>query len=861
MNLAEALKNDIVQDEYFLKLFLKAELIQAYKLFNINSDEYITENEFNDLMRFSDILSHSDDPEARNKAYKIIALLATDFKDNRKFHVFANAILSKLGNFPALQFLRENNEYVDFLPIERSLEKQIKVETQQTSDGKSIFTDAQYKIRRELESHDYFSFSGPTSIGKSFIVKDYIRSLLQNNLSNDGIIVFLVPTRALIGQVVGELREEINDKGVNIASHPILSSYSIKKYKNHVFVFTPERLLSYVNSPNKLSIKYLFVDEAQKVIAINDSRSSLYYHAIYETIKKFATKLFFASPNIPNPDIFLKIFEKDDTGFLSIKEQTVAQNRYFIDLEDKKATLFSDLGQQYKIDNFPFNLDSKKLISFIGCNVNNIIYCNGIQETVTRAKDFAKTLEYVEETDELKDLISYISDYVHKDYYLIECLKKGVGFHHGRMPQPVRRKIEKFFKDRNSSLKYIFCTSTLLEGVNLPAKNIFVFNEGHGSHPFEKIDFENLIGRAGRLAQETYGNVICIKDDIKRWKKNKELLLERKELNNVASFILNKDKKNNFKNIGKALSGEDLPKVRVGEKDNIVHYSTLTLLHYIEDEKSVLKDNFLESNEFALDILIKSKERNQIPKDILKASSTIKPKYQNDVLNYIKEKKYESIFNIDNNNTDTIVQSLEVLYKLYNWDIEESSGREPLIPSGLVKKGYGSSRLRYWAMLMRNWTRAEPLNRLISFSLNYHNENGYIWIIINGQPKKEKFIGDQRQINIIIEKIMDDIENGLRFKIEKYFLNYYLISKHVLGSDVFIQDWSEFIEYGTTDRKIIELQNIGFSRGASRCIINDYFDFVVFDENDELVNIDEDKLLKNFDKKNEHYEEIIDMLS
>lgn len=857
---AENLKNDILKDEYFLNLFKKAEMISAYDCFSIATNESISKKEFKDLMRFADLLSHSTDANARNKAYKIIALLVKTFGITESFQLFASAILAKLGNFPALQFLRDNHEYIDSLPLERDIERQVKSENQKTSNGKYIFTDAQHQVRRELDSFDYFSFSGPTSIGKSFIMKDYIRHLLQENQVVNGAVVILVPTRALISQVVSELRDEIEDNEVNIASHPVLSSYAQKRYNHHIFVFTPERLLSYV-SANSLAIKYLFVDEAQKVIAENDSRSSLYYHAIYETTRRFATKLVFASPNIPNPNIFLKLFEKDEQGSLAITEQTVAQNRYFVDFKDKESMLFSDLGDKHVIENFPFNLSPNKLIETLGENVNNIIYCNGISETVRRAKALSATLPRVPDSQELRDLIVFIADYVHKDYYLIECLRKGVAFHHGKMPQPVRRKIEDFFSDKDSSLRYVFCTSTLLEGINLPAKNIFVFNDGHGSHTFEKIDFENLIGRAGRLMKEISGNVICVRDEDRRWQDGAELL-KKTNLNKVDSFLLNKEKrkKKQFINIGKALVNEDLSKsLRVGEKENLTHYSTIMLLHHIENEASVLKAGFFEKNANALELLEKTKNSNNVPSDILRSSSTIKPIYQNKVLAHIQAKQQEAVLNITNENIDIIVHALETLYTMYNWEVEESGGRDPLIPKGLVEAGYGKTRLRYWAMLMKNWTKAEPLSRLITFSIKYYQDKGDIWFYEDGRPVNEKFTGDQKQINIIIEQIMSDIENGLRFKIEKYFLNYYLISKNILGEENAGQDWSEFIEYGTTDKRVIELQNIGFSRGASRHLINEHGNLLSFNDTGELLDVKESDLLNSIDKKNEHYEEVLEI--
>ena len=59
--------------------------------------------------------------------------------------------------------------------------------------------------------------------------------------------------------------------------------------------------------------------------------------------------------------------------------------------------------------------------------------------------------------------------------------------------------------------------STLLQGVNLPAKNIFIFapEKGH-LKPLQSTDFWNLAGRAGRLLREFCGNIFLI--DYSKWR-------------------------------------------------------------------------------------------------------------------------------------------------------------------------------------------------------------------------------------------------------------------------------------------------------------------------------------------------------
>lgn len=57
----------------------------------------------------------------------------------------------------------------------------------------------------------------------------------------------------------------------------------------------------------------------------------------------------------------------------------------------------------------------------------------------------------------------------------------------------------------------------MLEGVNLPAKNIFILNNKIGLSLFTKIDFLNLAGRAGRLNKELSGNIACVRCEENRW--------------------------------------------------------------------------------------------------------------------------------------------------------------------------------------------------------------------------------------------------------------------------------------------------------------------------------------------------------
>ena len=77
------------------------------------------------------------------------------------------------------------------------------------------------------------------------------------------------------------------------------------------------------------------------------------------------------------------------------------------------------------------------------------------------------------------------------------------------MPQLIRNLVENLYKA--GTVKYMFCTSTLLEGVNMPTKNLFIIDNKKHRGVLKPIDFWNLAGRAGRMAKELQGNIYCIK--------------------------------------------------------------------------------------------------------------------------------------------------------------------------------------------------------------------------------------------------------------------------------------------------------------------------------------------------------------
>lgn len=687
------------------------------------------------------------------------------------------------------------------------MEKQIKKTYQKVPFNDLVFTDPQYKLFEAMKDSNHYSFSGPTSFGKSFIMDAFIQYIITERHGIDNIVI-LVPTRALINQVTARLKKTITNKNYKVLAHPVVPMIYRNRMLKYVFVFTPERLISYLGEKENPVINYMFVDEAHKIIAEKDSRSPLYYHAILLAERK-SIKLYFASPNIP-----------------------------FIDYVEGKGRMFTETGEDIIFQDLGKKEQDYvgKLLRKLGKNCKNIVYCNTVADTIDFALKFSKGLP--EQNDaRIDSLIELIKSYIHKDYFLIDCLKKGVAFHFGRLPQRIRERIERLFEEK--VIDYMFCTSTLLEGVNLPAKNIFIFSNAIGNSKFSDVDFWNLAGRAGRLSKELSGNIICVRieDKKNRWDNpNKDLeVVRNKKIEAVKPLVIN-GQKNFYTNLDYSLRNKDFTRANYSQTEKEVwdHYANIVFSHQASKTDSILMSNFLRKNADGKKLLERMEKENHIPLYILEQCSNIKVIYQNKVWEKIKES--ESAFP-NEITTQTCLEVLEKMYDYYNWGEEESKGRNPMVKQ--------RTRLQYFAVLMYSWMKSTPLNMMIIYIINYYKRKGEIW------DRNEMVIfnpNDRNQINLIINNLISDIDNVLRFKIKNYFLNYYLIVSEKVGKQNAGANWAEYVEYGTTDDIIIELQNIGLPRHLSMMIKDDYIDFLTF-EDGMLVDLNARELIDNIDCK------------
>lgn len=111
----------------------------------------------------------------------------------------------------------------------------------------------------------------------------------------------------------------------------------------------------------------------------------------------------------------------------------------------------------------------------------------------------------------------------------------GIFSHHGNTPHGIRLAVEQAMRD--NLVRFVVCTSTLAQGVNLPIRYLIVTSVYQGMERIKVRDFHNLIGRAGRAGMHTEGSILFAdpviydnrkaRNDKWRWDQVKELLEPR----------------------------------------------------------------------------------------------------------------------------------------------------------------------------------------------------------------------------------------------------------------------------------------------------------------------------------------------
>jgi Lhr-like helicase len=275
------------------------------------------------------------------------------------------------------------------------------------------------------------SVSAPTSAGKSFLLAFEVIRRLAAKASTA--IAYIVPTRALIRQVMLSIREQVKAGGIR---RPLIRCVPqavapADAPDGIVYVLTQERLLSLL-SPDigQAWLDTLIVDEAQ---GIGDrGRGVLLHTAVEATLDRFPfLDVVFASPLAKNPEYLLNIFARTNGQRIQEQHSPVAQNLLLVESVegDRYACRFSqlvgnrrlELGE--RVQTFQFT-DSSALSrkahfaqAVAGADGSCVIYSNGARAAEETAFALTDNLELLNPVDsDLSDFIQFAQEQVHESY-------------------------------------------------------------------------------------------------------------------------------------------------------------------------------------------------------------------------------------------------------------------------------------------------------------------------------------------------------------------------------------------------------------------------------------------------------------
>lgn len=782
-------------------------------------------------LRFADILSksvHTQNEETHKLwAQEIVALLNALRPDDELIQYYLGSVLTSVSNFRGVSLKAADYVSADFLD---RIFTQVSKEYLRIPEAENEYFFRAQKEIYEKFNEPYFSYSAPTSLGKSYIMRTFIREQIAKGKQCNFAII--VPTKALINETTEKLTEvlgpELKEKNYRIVTSA--GAMALEEEHNFIFAMTPERLLYLLILMKDIPIEYLFIDEAHK-ISKKDGRSAFYYKVV-DMLSQRSTPphIIFASPNIPNPEVYLQLIPdvaNRENYKIATKFSPVNQEKFLIDFKCFELHYYNEATQKLtKYCSFP---EDKGLLDFVhelGEGARSIVYSNSKDNVVEYALQYATQLQPLHDSD-LDVLAQDIRQDVHGDYYLADIVEKGVAYHMGYLPSTIRARIESLYKD--GKIHTLFCTSTLLEGVNLPADNLFITSHKNGGD-MSPVDFRNLMGRVGRIEFNLYGNVflVCIK---RKTKKERFLhLLQEKIVPQQLSLAtaLTPEQKTGIVSVLKSGQAE-IPKdgsLPPAECSLIRKVANILLKDIVSGRASRVKKEFsdvLSPEDEAAIVAAFAGREHSLDDDInlsLDQTERLAREIRSGRLHYPAiriggKADYNELRNF-----------LERLCDIFKWETYEYD------TLGFRNKSSGAhTKLSHYAFVLNQWVSGMSLNHMVTDSIDYYRSTGKGKVKLKGQYVA--FKDEAPYVNALISGMLEDIEDVILFRIANYFLRFSQ-EYRACFPDASFTDWYELVEYGTTNPEAVWLQRNGFTREAAAYITEKRSQYITFDDNDQL---------------------------
>ncbi|MCE4073611.1 MULTISPECIES: DEAD/DEAH box helicase [Pseudomonas] len=371
----------------------------------------------------------------------------------------------------AIEYLAEECGLYQYLDKEKfSLITQSIIESHSVTLGKKFYLHAkQMQALLHLLSNKNLILSAPTSFGKSILVDAYI------SIRRPHTVVIILPTIALID----ETRRRLNASFRGYYSILTSATKAYNKSNPSIFILTQER---FILRDDLEAIDFLFVDEFYKLDPDReDSRYEPLNIALYKALK-ITKQSFMAGPNIKDVEMgssWTGKFTFLQTDFSTVSVNIIDRSR----CENRLETFLEDLRG--------VRTGSSLIFTASPGSAQNLL-------RVTMLREFGHPSK----------IGSSLGDWLAKNYHpewpLANGVRRGLATHHGRLPRSLGQLFINLFD--KGVINTLFCTSTLIEGVNTSAANVFIYDKKINRTNFDFFSFANIRGRVGRMMQHFVGN-------------------------------------------------------------------------------------------------------------------------------------------------------------------------------------------------------------------------------------------------------------------------------------------------------------------------------------------------------------------
>ncbi|WP_352416521.1 DEAD/DEAH box helicase family protein [Oscillibacter ruminantium] len=369
-----------------------------------------------------------------------------------------------------------------------------------------------------------FVLTAPTSFGKTFLVYEIVRKMEYDN------VLLIFPSISLLSENYSKLRNSSVFKEYKIHS---LSEEEYNPKEKNVFIFTPERYLSFMDKNSKLKFDFSFIDEVYKIDnsfimdqeTTGENERDTAYRLALEFICGVSKDMLLAGPYMSLPDLDSNITASfinfaNDNGFKFLK-----YNQFEI-VEKTYQTIKNQ--REYIIGNTNIAIGSIKkaekisriIESISSSTENTIIYCGRKTKTEEYSKLLLQNQRLVSVFQQRCDantpkvyymFVEHLETTFGSDWVVLRALKARIGIHHSLVPKYIQKEIINLFN--SGALICLFSTTTITEGVNTTAKNIIITSNKKGIKPLKQFDAKNIAGRAGRFGQHYLGRVVDLDND------------------------------------------------------------------------------------------------------------------------------------------------------------------------------------------------------------------------------------------------------------------------------------------------------------------------------------------------------------